>query len=97
MDIIKLNSVSHKILTRYSNLNFMCPLYKRKTEGARTTSSPGPFAFDGGTASGLRLWVELLVLLFHKNYGIDLKIRRLPTTASFKDIRSPPLICKSRL
>ena len=35
-NILKLNSSVNNRVTRYSNLNFLCPKYKRETEGGRT-------------------------------------------------------------
>ena len=35
-NMLKLNSSVNNRVTRYSNLNFLCPKYKRKTEGGRT-------------------------------------------------------------
>ena len=35
-DCLKKNSENHSRLTRYCNLNFLCPNVKRKTEGGRT-------------------------------------------------------------
>ncbi len=34
--MLKLNSSVNSRATRYSNLNFLCPKYKRETEGGRT-------------------------------------------------------------
>ena len=36
MNMLKLNSRVNNRVTRYSNLNFLCPKYKRETEGGRT-------------------------------------------------------------
>jgi hypothetical protein len=35
-NMLKLNSSVNSRATRYSNLNFLCPKYKRETEGGRT-------------------------------------------------------------
>ena len=35
-DMLKLNSSVNSRSTRYCNLNFLCPKYKRETEGGRT-------------------------------------------------------------
>ena len=35
-NMLKLNSSVNNRVTRYSNLNFLCPKYKRETEGGRT-------------------------------------------------------------
>ena len=35
-DNLKLNSDLNKRSTRYSNFNFMCPVFNRKTEGGKT-------------------------------------------------------------
>jgi hypothetical protein len=34
-NMLKLNSSVNSRATRYSNLNFLCPKYKRETEGGR--------------------------------------------------------------
>ena len=36
---LKLNSSVNNRVTRYSNLNFLCPKYKRVTEGGRTVTT----------------------------------------------------------
>ena len=38
MNMLRLNSEQHSRSTRFCNLNFVCPKYKRKTEGGRTFS-----------------------------------------------------------
>ena len=35
-NMLKLNSIVNNRVTRYSNLNSLCPKYKRETEGGRT-------------------------------------------------------------
>ena len=36
MSMLKLNSSVNSRVTRYSNLNFLCPTYRRETEGSRS-------------------------------------------------------------
>ena len=73
-NMLKLNSSVNSGVTRYSNLNFLCPKYRRETEGGRTF-----------TATTIKQWNQLpeivrekitmasfkrnMKLLFMESYG----------------------------